>query len=142
MFCANAKYCTDTVSRTTEWVGKVGLIYMSDYGYASTNAGCKDNIWDNCVTNNWLSPSSGVYSTMTINEGTDEPPGIWVIYSDYSGNTASSGVWDFDVSTYAAISVRPALYLGSKVQIIGGNGNNEPYKLSVQSYKLKSFIKL
>ena len=31
-------------SRPTEWTGKVGLIYASDYGYASTLAECHENL--------------------------------------------------------------------------------------------------
>ena len=59
-------------SRPTEWTGKVGLIYASDYGYASTNSECRENLragvtyengsWDyangKCKTDNWLAKSS------------------------------------------------------------------------------------
>ena len=31
-------------SRPTDWTGKVGLIYASDYGYASTNSECRENL--------------------------------------------------------------------------------------------------
>ena len=31
-------------SHPTDWTGKVGLIYASDYGYASTNSECRENL--------------------------------------------------------------------------------------------------
>lgn len=31
-------------SRQTTWNGKIGLIYASDYGYASTNEECRTNL--------------------------------------------------------------------------------------------------
>ena len=48
-----------TVTRTTNWTGKVGLMYPSDYGYASS--GCRNGEqtlynYDNetCTSTNWL----------------------------------------------------------------------------------------
>ena len=35
--------CNDTVARTTTWIGAVGLVYISDYGYASTDTSCSTN---------------------------------------------------------------------------------------------------
>lgn len=32
--CSSGKYCNDNITRTTTWQGYVGLISMSDYGYA------------------------------------------------------------------------------------------------------------
>lgn len=31
-------------SRPTTWTGKIGLIYASDYGYASTDVECHNNL--------------------------------------------------------------------------------------------------
>ena len=60
--------CNDDVVRTSTWTGKVGLIYPSDYGYATvggnttnrtTCLGYSMYLWDNsdvldCKTNDWL----------------------------------------------------------------------------------------
>ncbi|MBQ1812478.1 MAG: prepilin-type N-terminal cleavage/methylation domain-containing protein, partial [Bacilli bacterium] len=42
--CSSGTYCTDNVERTYTWIGKVGLIYPSDYGYASGNSSCAANL--------------------------------------------------------------------------------------------------
>ena len=40
--CTSGAYCNDTVTRTTTWNGKIGLMYPSDYGYA-TSGGSTSN---------------------------------------------------------------------------------------------------
>ena len=34
--CTSGDWCSDTVTRTTTWNGKIGLMYPSDYGYATS----------------------------------------------------------------------------------------------------------
>ena len=41
--CTSGDFCNDSVERTTEWVGKIGLIYPSDYVYESINEGCAND---------------------------------------------------------------------------------------------------
>ena len=46
---------SDGVERTDIWLGKIALIYPSDYGYASTNVNCRKSMAStNCKENNWL----------------------------------------------------------------------------------------
>lgn len=121
-------------SRPTEWTGKVGLIYASDYGYASTNSECRENLragvtydtandsWDytngKCKTDNWLFKNSW----------------YWTL-SPYSGY--SNGVFNVDgdgsVSDYSAYyshGVFPAVFLKSDILIASGTGEKEsPYRL-------------
>src|SRR5574344_1529287 len=65
--CTSGGYCNDTVSRTTTWIGRVGLMYPSDYFYATgggstTNrASCLAttnknwfNTYTDCNTNDWF----------------------------------------------------------------------------------------
>ena len=40
--CSSGNYCNDTVERTTKWTGKVGLMYPSDYGYATSGGDTTD----------------------------------------------------------------------------------------------------
>ena len=113
------------------WVGKLGLMYLSDYGYASSNCENK-KIWDDsnsssndiraCNTTNWL-------YNIKVNE--------WLLpqnarYSYYAFNVSSLGfanyynVYDFQ------FAVRPVLYLISSAQITGGNGtSSSPYTLGL-----------
>ena len=54
--------CNDTVPRTTTWIGKVGLIYPSDYGYAvggnirntCLNKATMTSYNDGCNNSDWL----------------------------------------------------------------------------------------
>ena len=123
--CSSGDYCNDSVERTTAWEGKVGLIYPSDYAYASTNEKCASDIVGSdsyCNTNNWLHPSSGGYWTITPRAHSSSAYYVWDV--DLSGRVSSSGA-------YIADGVRPALYLDSNIQIIGGDGNEMPFKLSL-----------
>ena len=120
---SNATGTCTTVNYTTTWVGKIGLIYPSDFGYAGTNCGDKTILYydESCgPTSNWLTSSSGQY---------------WTISSNVS---SSENSWFVDSGGYASnfyignpIGVRPALYLDSNVQIIGGEGvDGNAYRLS------------
>ena len=111
------------------WVGKLGLMYVSDYGYASDNCETKAlNDYNNsndlriCNNTNWLFNLKKLEATIT----------------QYS-NTSTSIHYIADngtvVSTYQAslaqTVVRPTLYLKSEVRIIDGDGTStNPYILS------------
>ena len=123
--CTTGDYCTDNVTRTTTWVGKVGLIYPSDYAYASTDASCASDIYgDNstCNTNNWLQPSSGNYWTISPYAHSGYSNYVWFVYSSFRVYRDNANDAD---------GVRPALYLAPNVKIKGGNGSStSPYILA------------
>ena len=108
---------SDNVTRTNTWDGKIALMYPSDYGYASTDTTCRNNL-SNCddadsKANNWLFNSA--YQ--------------WTL-SPYSGyayngvfNVYSSGGVSYDNAS-ATDGVRPALFLKSDVVIAGGTGES------------------
>ena len=121
-------------SRPTEWTGKVGLIYASDYGYASTNSECRENLragvtydtandlWDYsngiCKTDNWLFKNSW-YWTLSP-------------YSGYSSDVfrvcGDGAVANFDASN--SNGVLPAVFLKSDILFISGTGEKtNPYKI-------------
>ena len=121
-------------SRPTEWTGKVGLIYASDYGFASTNSECRENLragvtydnannkWDysngKCKTDNWLAKTDW-YWTLSPYSGTP----YRVLYVDgggaVDGFNASSSSWVF-----------PAVFLKSDILIASGTGEKtNPYHL-------------
>ena len=119
------------------WEGKVGLLYVSDYGYAadytltsswSAQVGYYNNLRDinsnDIKTNNWLlgriqffsiSPSSYSYQYVPIIYGTGNVGGAYPLY-----------LYKF--------AVRPVLSLESNTPIISGTGAyNDPYKIIAES---------
>jgi len=134
--CASSSWCNDTVTRTLEWTGKIGLIYLSDYLYASTDENCRIDIfngidWDNsdfsnvsCGKNNWLHVSNDSYIYWTITPMIDSTYArrLWLI-NPYGMNMAFP---DAGLN----YEVRPSLYLKSDVLISGEGSISNPYKLS------------
>ena len=133
--CTSKAYCTDTVTRTTTWQGKVGLMYPSDFGYATTGGtsmnrtSCLDEAIHNwntnydCYGNNWLYDSNYVQWSLT----------------PFANSSRSNEVFSISLSNvsyddaYVDKGIRPSVYVISKTMIVGGEGTSEnPYKLSVQ----------
>jgi len=116
--------------RPTEWTGRIGLMYSSDYGYAvggSSRTTClganlSNYKTNNCNTNDWLYKSN-----------TDQ----WLLVpytsiSSFVFNVTSSGYVNNSIA-YITNAVFPVLYLASNVEIIGGDGTQEnAFELSVQ----------
>ena len=112
---------TITRGNTLSWVGKVGLMYPSDYGYAAGND-CATNTNLNgynssCYTKDWLYNSSNWQ---------------WLM-SPYSDN--SNYAWGVNASSNVASNitnkpglVSPVFYLTFDVSITGGTGtSSDPY---------------
>ena len=115
--------CTDNMSRSSTWTGKVGLISASDYGYASPSSTCNNDLTYNekCASKNWLDLEQGFW-TMTPRN------------SNYFGNAVwyATGYNLGDNVTSAAKGIRPAVYLKSNVKILSGDGSkSNPYKLGM-----------
>ena len=107
---------TDGVERTNTWKGKVGLIYPSDFGYASANYSCKDNINSTGICdNNWMSNYGWTITTTasTVKHG-------W--YSVAQNNTGSKMA--------VAHPVHPSVYLKSIVKVAGEGTTDNPYIFS------------
>ena len=114
-----------TVTRTTNWTGKVGLMYQSDYGYASS--GCRNGeqtlngyINETCRSTNWLYTNDYEW-LLAPNTGDSSH----VSYVSIEG----------DVSSYDAAhayGARLVTYLSSSAKITGGNGTlSSPYELEI-----------
>ena len=128
--------CNDTVERTTTWTGKVGLMYPSDYGYATSGGSTTDRAtclnkelynWSDssvsdCKNNDWLlkngwqwTLSPGAHSSESLNT-----------FGVYSG-----GIVDYN-QTCDNNAVLPVVYLISNVKISGGEGTSEsPFSLEL-----------
>ena len=119
--------------RPTEWIGKIGLMYPSDYGYATAGGNTTNretclntelsswDDYDDCFNNDWLYDSPNYQWTLTPRSS----------YPPYMFNVSGFGsVYSASVDhRYAAF---PALYLSSNVKISGGEGTeSSPFTLSL-----------
>ena len=114
--CYGNTYCNDTIDRNATWTGKVGLMYLSDYGYAvggNVREACLSKTMSSyssggCNKNNWLNSSAtSQWTLITIQFDSDCNR---VLYVHSNGNIANS---------YASViyAIRPTLYLKSDVKI-------------------------
>ena len=116
------------------WIGKVGLIYPSDYGYATSGGNTynreacmakellawSDQTVSDCKNNDWLLDSTKYYWTLTTYIG-----GSSTFLVHYAGLV-------LDNPSYEKSEVYPALYLSSDVKITSGDGSyTNPYQLSL-----------
>ena len=118
-----------TITKTINWIGKVGLMYPSDYGYASS--GCyksgilfqtdgADYRQEACTSTNWL------YN--------DEHQ--WLLSPSSGDRRSVFGVYAYGVAANITaadtFSTRPVTFLISSVKITGGDGTlSSPYELAL-----------
>ena len=111
------------------WVGKLGLMYVSDYGYASSNCENKrirdtnssSNDIRACNSTNWLFNND--YQWLLPQ---------FASYSNNAFSVYSDGFADNNFVYSYQFAVRPVLYLISSAQITGGNGtSSSPYTLGL-----------
>ncbi len=120
-------------TRSTNWTGKIGLVYPSDYGYATsgssstTKATCLAKElahWyeaSACYQNDWLVPSSGYKWSIS--------PSSYSSYYVFSVDS-SGHVNDFNTGN-VNIGVWPTVYLKSTIKITGGKGSStDPFILA------------
>ena len=127
-------YYNDT--NPNNWIGKIGLMYVSDYGYASSDCNNSTNL-ESCNNQNWLNNIISLntnYSdslTITASITSDAWKGIssFYIYNHGIGHRQVCG-------TGSDGQIFPTLYLKSNVLITGGDGtSSNPYKLSINIQK-------
>ena len=133
--CTSGSGCDDTVARTTTWLGKVGLMYPSDYGYATSGGSTSNRTsclnkelfnwgsssYSDCKNNDWLY-NSGNWQ-VTISPSASSSDAIFVYYVDSNGRVLIN-------RAYGAVLVRPSVYLLSTTKILSGEGTPEnPYTI-------------
>ena len=119
----NAERGTTVYSgRPTEWTGKVGLMYPSDYGYAVLASSCARTTnlgrynTTACAGNNWLK-SDSIQWTLTPRSSNSG----YVFYVDSIGNLNGS-------IANRGNGARPSIYLKSHIAVMGGDGSRDfPY---------------
>ncbi len=127
-------------NRKTEWIGKIGLMYPSDYGYATGGKGNGSGTYtrEQCLAYRLYGWNSGTYKTDCAEKDWlyDSSKWQWTLtpVSSYSYGVffvISTG----DVtngSAFASYTVRPTLYLTSNTMISSGEGDGSstnPYIL-------------
>ena len=116
---------TDDTERIDFYSDKIGLMYPSDNGYASSNAACRNttSIVSNCRVNNWLH-AFGLY--WTLSSLTTDGYTTLSVY-----NIPQNLQYTFhSVNASTAYAVYPTLYLKQSVKITGGTGTStNPYTI-------------
>ncbi len=132
LFYTTERATTSDMNRSVSWIGKVGLVYPSDYGYAtsgSTNIDKKvcltkpmynwsDADISDCKNNDWLLSEN--YWTMSTRMSNFDN----VFSINYKGINV------LNASAYRPSKIRPVVYLKSTIRITSGIGEkNNPYIL-------------
>ena len=126
-------YNSSTSPRNTSFVGKVGLMYPSDYGYATSGGSTTDrnaclnkelynwgsSSFSDCNNNDWLYESSYIQWTLSPRASGSYS----VVYVLPSGRVAND-------CAYFSYGVRPVAFLKSEIKIVEGDGSSSnPYIL-------------
>ena len=134
MFYERERGITVYTGRPTTWTGKIGLMYPSDYGYATSGGTTKDrtaclakelyrwhlSAFSDCKENDYLYNSSLYQWTLAP-------------YSALAYPVFEVGDFVYLNSTSNPGEVRPALFLKSNIQVVKGTGEkSNPYALKMQ----------
>ena len=127
--CNGGDACNDTVERTITWTGYIGLQYITDYAYASSESVCETNMQEQdssnayiCKNNNWMQRSTLAWYLS---------PNAYPGNARYVGVVFGNGRAD-EYATARPLSVFPTMYLKSNVIIESGNGStSDPYVLKL-----------
>ena len=130
--CSSGNNCNDTVTRTTEWPGYIGLPYATDYAYASGESICETNMVKQdsnnvyiCKNNNWMFKPNTWYWTLSPYANTSYADVVWHVFSDG---------FVYDRSAAGVGAVFPTIYLKSNILIESGKGtSSDPYILKAGS---------
>ena len=122
-------------TRPTYWVGKIGLMYPSDYGYATSGGSTTNRA--SCLAKEMYNWDSSSYSDCKNNDYLyNSSSHQWTI-TPFSSNSRfvfdvhTTGYVNGNHAVFSSHSVSPVLYLKSTVQITGGEGTSEnPFTLS------------
>ena len=106
--------------KSYSWTGKVGLIQATDFLKATTNSGCTSiNSGMACGSNNWLTPPSNSYWTISLQPESGREMVLTV--SGVNGGNISNGFSNI------ATRVRPSVFLASTIHLKGDGTSGSPY---------------
>ena len=124
----------------TNWTGKIGLMYPSDYGYATSGGSTTDRAtclakeiynWDgsgvsDCKNNDYLYKSSYIQWTLALDSSGANS--VFLVYSRGSVNVGNARA-----AYLSSNSVRPSVFLKSNISItdVGIGTAESPFQLKV-----------
>ena len=158
MFYERERSVNTNNDEISAWTGKVGLIYASDYGYATSGGTTANrttclqtalNNWKNsdvsdCKDNNYLYKSSHVQWLLNLYGDARD---LNVLNIDIRGKVSDTAKFTTSTSTKIKyeplepvvlpnnqnVNVYPSLYLKSNISISAGTGSSgDPYQLSIK----------
>ena len=136
--CSSETYCNDKVERATTWTGKVGLMYPSDYGYATSGGSTTDRAtclntvlysWDgssvsDCKKNDWLFNSDDQWTISPIASSSFAFRAFYV-------SSVGSVSYGYASNNNHYVAVLPVVYLLPSVVVQSGDGSSgNPFILS------------
>ncbi len=113
-------------AESTTYSAKIGLMYVSDYGYATSPENWNTDLYeydnDTNRNNNWMFMGLSECTISRCSESTD-----YAFRVDSSGHVSRSIVHITD-----SLSIRPVFYLESSVVLESGDGTQEnPYRIAI-----------
>ena len=123
-------WCTDTVTRTATWNGKLAIMYPSDYGYATSGGSTTDratclntslDTWGNyseCYNNDWLYDGNTQWFLNPVALASYAVFGNYLIYGSVIYNNSG------DTAVFKNYDIKPTTYLLSNVSIKSGDGTS------------------
>ena len=122
--------------RPTTWTGKIGLMYPSDYGYATSGGTTKDRAA--CLAKELVNWDSSEFSDCKGNDYLFDAYNWQWMLVPYSASAlyvfgVHYGGRVYRIDANGTIAVRPALFLKSNIQVDKGTGaKSNPYTLKMQ----------
>ena len=136
MFYERERGTTVYSGRPTTWTGKIGLMYPSDYGYATSGGTTKDRAA--CLAKELYNWNSSDFSDCQENNYLFDANNWQWTLAPSSGNAfdifcvSSGGFVNLDFAANSYDGVRPALYLKSSISVASGTGErSNPYQLKL-----------
>lgn len=130
----NIERGSDSVSGNISVTAKIGLLYASDYGFASLENSCLrttilGSYGNGCSGENWISRGENEHLLSISTKNSEQLfslSGSGALYGSTSGSTAT------DAIASTGRNVRPVLYLKSNVLFLDGDGSeNNPYIIGI-----------
>ena len=136
MFYERERGTTVYTGRPTTWTGKIGLMYPSDYGYATSGGTTKDRAA--CLAKELVNWDSSDFSDCKGNDyllNTNNLQWTLAPYSAHASNVffvSTDGIAGIAPALTHTFVVRSVLFLKSSILVDKGNGSlKEPYQLKI-----------
>lgn len=120
----------------TTWTGKIGLMYPSDYGYATSGGTTTNRV--TCMATKLYEWASSDASDCKNNDYLYKNDNQWTLASYLPGGNSAflvttEGYVGYGPVTDNDLTVRPAAFLKSNISISQGDGSStSPYQLKLQ----------